>query len=142
LSLLGGQSFTTTGALTDKGGLILGPGSILTVSGSFTQASTGTLTIKLGGTATAPSFGQLVSTAGTVSLAGHLNVTSTVVPAVGSAFELLDNEGNSAISGTFTGLLEGATFTVTAGMKTMTFQITYAGTDTDGNQNVFITRIA
>jgi uncharacterized repeat protein (TIGR03803 family) len=139
-SLLGGQSFTTSGALANHGGLILGPGSVLTVNGSFTQPTGGTLTIELGGTDTAPTFGQLVSTAGTVTLAGGLKVTSTVVPAVGSSFAILDNEGNAAISGNFAGLPDGSTFTVTAGGTTMTFQITYAGTDADGSRNVIITR--
>jgi hypothetical protein len=141
-SLLGGQSFTTAGALTDKGDVILGPGSTLTVSGSFTQTAAGSLTIELGGTDAAPAFGQLVSTTGTVTLAGNLQVISTVVPAVGTAFEILDNQGGSAVSGNFAGLPAGTTFTVKRGTKTMTFQITYAGTDADGDQNVIITRIS
>jgi hypothetical protein len=142
LTLLDGQSFTTAGPLTDRGQLILAPGSVLTVSGSFTQTASGTLTIELGGTDSAPTFGQLVSTTGTVALAGKLDFTSTVVPAVGSSFGILDNGGDSAISGTFAGLPEGSTFTVTAGGTTMTFQITYAGTDADGSHNVIITRTA
>jgi hypothetical protein len=139
-SLLGGQSFKTTGALSNMGSLTLGAGSILTVSGSFTQASTGTLTIELGGTDTSPTFGQLVSTTGKVALAGSLDMTSTVVPAVGSAFELLDNEGGSTINGTFAGLSAGATFDVTVGTTVMKFKITYAGKDADGKRNVVITR--
>jgi uncharacterized repeat protein (TIGR03803 family) len=136
LSLLGGASLITRAALTDRGALTLGPASTLTMSGSFTQASTGALGLT--------STSQVVSTTGTVTLAGSVQVTLGV-PAVGSAFELLDNEGNSAISGTFAGLPEGATFKRKVrsyfGWTTMTFQITYAGTDTDGNQNVLITRI-
>ena len=89
----------------------------------------------------------MVSTSGTVTLAGSLTVTSTVMPAVGSSFELLDNEGNAAISGLFKGLAEGATFKVKVvtsrgTVQRMTFQITYVGTDTDGSQNVVITRTA
>jgi hypothetical protein len=49
------------------------------------------------------------------------------MPAVGMTFEILDNEGNTAASGTFKGLTEGATFTVKKGSNTMTFQITYVG---------------
>jgi hypothetical protein len=141
-SLVGGQSFTTAGALTDQGSLTLGAGSVLTVSGNFKQTSSGTLTIELGGTNAAPTFGQLVSTTGTVTLAGSLAVTSTIVPAVGSSFELLDNEGNAAINGIFKKLAEGATLKVKKGAKTMKFKITYAGTDADGSQNVVLTRIA
>jgi hypothetical protein len=55
---------------------------------------------------------------------------------------LLDNEGNADIGGHFAGLGEGATFTVSSGGTTMTFQISYVGTDADGNQNVVITRIS
>jgi hypothetical protein len=79
-------------------------------------------------------------TTGAVSLAGRLDVTSTAVPAVGSAFELLDNEGGAIIGGAFKGLTEGLTFKVKVGTKTMTFKITYAGTDADGKKNVIITR--
>jgi uncharacterized repeat protein (TIGR03803 family) len=141
-SLFDGQSFTTLRALRNKGDLRLGPGSVLTVNGNFTQTLTGALIIELGGTDTAPTFGQLVSTSGTVMLGGSLYVVSTVVPALGSSFEILDNKGNSASGGTFKGLAEGATFTVRVGTTTMTFQITYAGTDDDGSQNVILTRIS
>jgi hypothetical protein len=112
------------------------------VGGNFVQQPAGTLTIELGGTDAAPTFGQLVSTTGTVALAGNLTVSSTVVPAVGTSCALLDSEGGAALSGTFANLAEGATFTVTKGTATMTFQISYVGTDDDGNQNVLITRIA
>jgi uncharacterized repeat protein (TIGR03803 family) len=142
LSLLGGAAFTTMGTLTDKGALTLGPASTLTVSGSFTQATTGVLTIDVGGTNTAPTFGQLVSTTGTVALAGSLKVTSTVVPAVGSSFEVLDNEGDTAVSGIFKALPQGATFKVKVGARRLTFQVTYAGTDADGSQNVILTRVS
>jgi uncharacterized repeat protein (TIGR03803 family) len=142
LSLLGSAAFTTAGSLTNKGSLLLAPGSVLTVNGGYTQPLAGTLTIEMGGTDTSPTIGQLVSTTGTVSLAGSLHVTSTVLPAVGSAFELLDNEGNGIIGGAFKGLTEGLTFKVTVGTKTMKFKISYAGTDADGKKNVTITRIS
>jgi uncharacterized repeat protein (TIGR03803 family) len=140
LSLLGRQSFTTAVALTNNGALTLSPNSVLTVGGSFTQSSTGSLTVELGGPSAAPTFGQVFSTSGTVALAGSLTVTSTIVPAVGSSFTILENEGNSAISGDFAGLPEGGTFTVTVGTTTMTFQISYVGSGTFGDNNVVITR--
>jgi hypothetical protein len=142
LALQQGQSLTVTGALTNSGNLTLGAGCRLTLGGSFTQLSTGTLNVQLGGTATAPTFGRLVSGTGTVALGGTLNVTSTVVPAVGSSFTVVNNGGGAAVSGTFAGLPEGATFTVTAGTTVMTFQITYAGAGGNGGRNVLITRIA
>jgi hypothetical protein len=81
----------------------------------------------------------VVSSSGTVTLGGTLHLTSTVVPAVGSSFEILANDGGSAISGTFAGLAESSTFMVTSGSTTMTFQISYKGGD--GN-DVSITRIS
>jgi hypothetical protein len=141
-TLAGNQSFTTAGALTNSGSMTLSPGSVLTVSGSFTEASTGKLTLQMGTVSGATAVGNLVSTSGTVSLAGSLSVTSTAIPAVGSSFEIVDNEGNAGIGGAFTGLTEGATFTVKKGTTTMTFQITYVGSDSDGSQNVVITRIS
>jgi hypothetical protein len=138
-SLLGGRSFTAVGSLTNSGKLTLGPGSTLTANGSFTQTSTASLAIQLGGSNSSPTFGKVVSTSGTVTLGGALQVTSTVVPAVNSSFEILANQGGSPISGTFAGLAEGATFTVKHGSTTMTFKITYVG---GSGNNVFITRIS
>ena len=142
MSWTGKDRLTWVLALTNKGSLLLAPGSVLTVNGSYTQPLAGTLTIEMGGTDASPTIGQLVSTTGTVSLAGSLDVTSTVLPAVGSAFELLDNEGGAFIGGAFKGLTEGLTFKVKVGTKTMKFKISYAGTDADGKKNVIITRIS
>jgi hypothetical protein len=88
--------------------LTLSPKSILTVNGSFSQGSTATLTVQIGGTAALPTFGSIASgAAGTVSLNGTLKVTSTVVVPINTSFELLNNQGAGTISGIFTGLAEG-----------------------------------
>jgi hypothetical protein len=85
----------------------------------------------------------LVSTGGLVALVGNLDVTSTVVVRqLGSFFEILENEGNFPINGTFANLPEGATFTVKVGTKTMTFQITYKGGNGFGGNNVVITLVS
>jgi uncharacterized repeat protein (TIGR03803 family) len=140
-TLLGGQSFTTAGALTNNGSVTLSPGSILTVSGSFTQSSTGALALEMGGTDAAPTVGMLFSTSGTVALAGSLTVTSTVVPAVATVLTILENEGNSPISGEFAELPEAGRLTFAANGTTMVFQISYVGAGTYGNNNVTIERI-
>jgi hypothetical protein len=126
-SLLGKQSFTTVGALSNAGNITLGAGSILTVNGSYTQASTGSQTLQMGNVGGTPQVGSIVSTSGTVSLAGSLTVTSTVVPTVGTPFDVLTNDGGAPITGAFAGLPSGATFTVKVGATTMTFMITYKG---------------
>jgi hypothetical protein len=138
--VLGGQTFTTTGNFTDSGRLTLGPASTLAVNRSFTETSTGTVTIQIGGTSTQPTIGRITTGAtGTVTLAGALAVTSTVIPSVGTAFTILNNQGSSAVSGTFAGLPEGSTFTVTVRGTVMTFRISYVGGT--GN-DVTLTRIS
>jgi hypothetical protein len=138
-SLSSGATFATSGNFTNSGTMTLSPGSTLTVNGAFAQTSTGTLTEQIGGTASKPTFGSIVSTSA-VSLGGTLNVTSTVVPAVGSSFEIVNNGSAAPISGTFAGLPEGATFTVKVGATTMTFKISYVGGP--GGKNVVLTRIS
>jgi hypothetical protein len=137
--LLAGASLSTTGNFTNAGVLTSMPSrtlnTVLTVNGNFTETSGGSLAVQLGGTTSSPTFGSLTVT-GAVSLGGGLTVTSTVVPAVGSSFEILDKLSGSAISGTFTGLPEGSTFTVQVGTTTMMFQITYVG----GNGNDVVIR--
>jgi hypothetical protein len=128
-ALAGGANFTTVGPLANNGALRVGPASVLTISGSFTDATSAVTAIQLGGTSSAPTFGQIVSTTDSVSLAGKLSVVSTMVPAVGSSFEIVNNQGSNPVSGTFAGLPEGATFTVTVGSTTVTFQISYLGGD-------------
>jgi hypothetical protein len=46
---------------------------------------------------------------------------------VGTAFTILNNQGSSAIKGTFAGLPDGSTFTVKVGGTVMTFRISYVG---------------
>jgi hypothetical protein len=137
-SLLGGQSFGTAGNFTSAGTLTLSPGSVLTVNGNFVQSSTGSLNIQLGGTASKRLIGSLV-VKGTVTLAGNLSVTSTLVVPIGSVFKIVDNQGTSPVSGAFAGLPKGARFKVKVGSSTMTFRINYSGGT--GN-DVTIRRIA
>ena len=64
---------------------------------------------------------------GTVSLCGgnlHVTIVSGA-PTVGQTFTIIDNDGTDAVSGTFAGLPEGATFQV----GTTTFAISYHGGD-------------
>jgi hypothetical protein len=63
-----------------------------------------------------------------VTLAGALAVTSTVIPNMGTALPpIINNQGSSAVSGTFSGLPEGSTVTVTVNRTVMTFRISYVG---------------
>ena len=75
----------------------------LTVSGNYTQASNGTLSIKLAGTVAGTSYSQLVVT-GTASVAGALALTLSYTPQAGDSYEIINA---ASLSGTFTALPEG-----------------------------------
>ncbi|MCI0682029.1 MAG: LamG domain-containing protein, partial [Gemmataceae bacterium] len=98
---------------------------ILTVNGNYTQAADGSLDIEIQGTNPAtPDFDQLIVN-GTVTLAGALNVDviGGFTPVNGNSFNIIDNDGTDAITGTFAGLAEGAVFAADG----TTFQISYTG---------------
>ena len=65
-----------------------------------------------------------------MSLAGTLTVTINYVNHVGDAYRLIDDQSSSAESNTFTGLAEGATFTIGPAV----YNVTYRG----GTGNDFV----
>ncbi len=92
-SLLGGRDFTTVGDLVNTGSIHLGPGSKLTVNGSYTQAST--LGIDIVGYGNA-NHGWL-AIAGAGSLAGVLDVelAGSFTPNPGDLFTVLTVAGGT-----------------------------------------------
>jgi hypothetical protein len=79
------------------------------------------------GVAAGPAGGytQLDLTGGTVALGGTLNADFTgFTPTVGQQFEIIANQGGSAVTGTFSGLAEGAKVTTVGGVDVF---ITYQG---------------
>ena len=125
------------GTLVIDGDLAPGLGAAGTfgVDGSLTFASTASFEVNLDGTTAGTEYDQLVlAGAGrTATLGGaSLALSTGYSPAFGDTFVIIDNQDSgSSVSGTFTGLAEGATFTQ-GGHK---FQITYQG-GTDGNDVV------
>ncbi|MEK6259848.1 MAG: Ig-like domain-containing protein [Planctomycetota bacterium] len=113
-----GADVTAVGTLTtnvENRGL-LRPGNTLGtlgIVGNLTQTTTGTLFVQLGGTTPGTQYDRVAVT-GSVAVAGTLNVSfvSGFVPALGSTFLLIDNDAVDAVSGTFAGLAQGATITV------------------------------
>jgi hypothetical protein len=107
------------------------------VPGSYTQSVTGLLVEQIaghsGGLFGTPGqdYGQLVVN-GNVALNGSLEVQviNPFVPAIGQQFLVIDNRGSEPISGTFTGLIEGAI--VWAG--NYGFSVSYSG----GTGNDFV----
>ena len=99
----------TTGTLTDTGALTLDANSAFDAAINSTTPGSG--------------YSQL-QVAGAINLAGaKLNLTLGFTPTGGQTFTIINNTGSSAITGTFAGLPEGATLTVSG----QQFTISYVG---------------
>jgi fibronectin-binding autotransporter adhesin len=120
-------SGSLAGALTVSYGATLSPGAsgaAQFTSGTFTLASGATYAVDLNGATAGTQYDQLVvSSGGTVTLGGTLSLTLGYTPSFGTTFTIIDNQGASAVTNTFSGLAEGGT--ITSG--SYTFQITYSG---------------
>jgi post-segregation antitoxin (ccd killing protein) len=139
--LAGGNLAATTTPLTIQGGVLDGsgtvtgnvsnsgqvnpgasPGIINVANGAYMQLAGGALNIELNGLTVGTQFDQL-NVAGMVSLAGTLNVSLGFAPMPGDTFIIINNDGTDAVTGTFTGLPQGASF-MAGGAQ---FQISYTG---------------
>lgn len=118
---------SVTGATISPG---LSPGVIN--SGDLSLASGSILTIETASNAGPGTGHDQVNVTGTVSLGGAtLNLVNSFTPVGGTSFTIINNDGSDAVSGTFTGLPEGAVFTAGGSF----FRITYAG-GSNGNDVV------
>ena len=122
---LGGSG--TVGAITSTGsGGTVDPGTTTGIlSGGNINWSTGapTFLVQLNGTTAGTGYDQLGSS-GTVNLTGAtLSGAVGFTPTNGSTFTLINNTGGGAITGTFSGLAEGATLTLSG----WNFKISYLG---------------
>ncbi|MCX6854677.1 MAG: autotransporter-associated beta strand repeat-containing protein, partial [Verrucomicrobia bacterium] len=108
---------TLRGANTFAGSLAINSGNhapgnspgLMTTSGSYTLAAAATLQMEVNGTTPGTQHDQ-VSVAGTVTLAGTLDLIAAPALTAGSTFTLIDNTGASAVSGTFIGKPQNAEF--------------------------------
>jgi autotransporter-associated beta strand protein len=120
---LGGSG--TVGTIAASGNISPGNSPGILTSSNLTFASSGQYTVDLNGPTPGVGYDQL-NVRGTNTLA---NATLTVIPAfntpvaIGQKFVIINNDLSDAITGTFSGLAEGATNTV-GGYK---FTISYAG---------------
>jgi hypothetical protein len=92
---------TVNGNFTNAGTLSLGFGNstgILNINGNYTQTSTGTLAIKVGGTSTGTQFDQLAVT-GTATLAGTLS--GRLINSFGPPFSLAFLRATGGVSNMF-----------------------------------------
>ncbi len=130
-AVLGGNG--TVGKVTSTSGVIspgASPGKLTT--GNLACNSTSSLLIELNGTA-ATNYDQL-SVVGTVNLNGALTPVVNFNSGLSNQFVIIQNDGNDAISGTFSGLPEGGTLNV----GNRQFKISYVGGD--GN-DVVLTQV-
>jgi hypothetical protein len=157
INLTSGGAINFSGGPLDTGGgnLVLSPGSPASVgvakagndvslgtfgtTGTLSFASGSDLAIALNGTTVDTQYNQL-NVIGMVDLTGvDLVLSGTYQPAIGDSLRVVNNDGTDAITGTFNGLADGATFTTTVGGATTTFQISYHGGD--GNDVVLVVLI-
>jgi autotransporter-associated beta strand protein len=123
------QGSGTVGDLTIDSGGFFSPGNspgIMTVDGNYIQ--NGQLNIEIAGLTPGTQHDQVNVTNGTVTLAGLLNISSfTGSYAANNLIFILLNDGTDAITGTFTGLAQGASVGTYAGFN---WQISYVGNNT------------
>lgn len=133
---LSGTSTFSTAVTIQSGGTIApgnSPGKIST--GNLTLASGSTASMEINGTTAGTLYDQIEVT-GTVTISGAtLNATVGYTSAGGDSYILIDNDGADAVTGTFSGLAEGASLTIGGAQ----FTISYAGGT--GN-DVVLTRVA
>lgn len=99
------------------------PGTLST--GNLTLASGSSATMEIDGTTAGTQYDQVVVT-GTVTINNAtLSTVFGYTSATGDSYVLISNDGADAVTGSFNGLAEGATFTSNG----RTYQISYAGSD-------------
>lgn len=119
-------SGTLTGNLyVAKGGKVApghSPGCLNT--GDLTMA--GTYEFEVGGAAACTGYDQINVTGTVNATGGTLNVAivNSFAPVAGQKYVIVNNDGTDAVTGTFAGLAEGATFAVGTGGV---FRISYVG---------------
>ncbi len=120
---LGGTG--TTGAITVQSGGHVAPGTSPGIlnSGNVSFSSGSNFDVELNGTTVGTQYDQLNVT-GSVSLGNaKLNTSLGFVPVNGDKFTIINNDGKDAVTGTFNGLAEGGSFTVSS----TRFVISYVG---------------
>jgi len=106
-------SGTISRAVNVANGGSIAPGSSTAIlnTGAVAFSSSSTFNIEVDGTTPGTGFDQL-NVSGAVTLTGAtLNLSGTHTPIAGEQFTIIANDSGDAITGTFTGLAEGATIT-------------------------------
>ena len=129
-----------TGAITANSGTVA-PGFSLRAHGAVIFNSAATYSVSFITTDDVLALTKL-SVTGTVNLGNStLNATYDSAPAMGSAFVIVENDDADPVTGTFSGLAEGANFTISRadGTVPLIFRISYRG---GSGNDVTLTRVA
>jgi hypothetical protein len=119
------------GNVSNAGTITPGNGSstgILTVAGNYTQTTAGTLVVLANGTTAGSAYSQLAVT-GSVALAGALSLTVDYSSLLNDSFKVIDNQGSSAVSGSFANFSEGAQVVVGTRILQSTYLAGSGGND-------------
>ncbi len=120
---INGAVTVTSGTISPGNG---GPGKLTVGSASF-DSSAATFAVDLNGATAGSGYDQLVvANGGTVNLANAtLSGSLGFTPAVGTILTIIDNQGSSAVSGTFNGLAQGSAVSIGGN----SFTVSYLGGD-------------
>jgi autotransporter-associated beta strand protein len=132
------QAYVGSGAILKGTGTLTGlvqidPGGTVAPGHSPGCLSTGNLVLsgtyefEVGGTTACTGHDQIKVT-GTVNVTGgtlEATLYNGFVPAVGQSYTIIDNDGADAVTGTFTGIAEGGSYT----NQGVTYSVTYKGGD-------------
>ena len=123
VTLKGTGTYTTPIAV--QSGATIAPGNSPGIigTGDLTLAGGSTATFEIDGTTAGSGYDQ-INVTGTVTISGAtLDLDIGYSSVEGDSYVLINNDGTDAVTGTFDGLAEGATLTLSG----RTYQISYAG---------------
>ncbi|WP_052659165.1 DUF4347 domain-containing protein [Pseudomonas sp. LFM046] len=129
--ILGGNVTVQSGGTLSPGisGVNNGAG-LLTINGNLQMSAGSTLAVEINGTSAGSQYDQVVVN-GTVNVSGAtLAVTHSYASGLGDIYNIINNDAADAITGTFSGLADGATTTAGGNGTVLTAMYT-GGTDNE-----------
>jgi autotransporter-associated beta strand protein len=124
---LGGSGMTGDVTVAAAGALAPGASTGILRTGSLTFFAGADFFVELAGTTAGTGYDQAAVT-GSADITGanlEVSLINGFDPGIGDSFTILANDGSDAITGTFAGLAQGATFVAADGV----FRISYSGGD-------------